>query len=90
MKPDYHGPQPATYEGLPNCASCRPAPCNYYAALRSYGNLPYVASTVACSLLLLRLAVLPVDHFRKRFGARVPTLHDNVPAAATISATRWP
>ncbi|WP_431014680.1 acyltransferase family protein [Bradyrhizobium pachyrhizi] len=44
-------------------------------------NLAYVCATILFSAALLWLVVLPVDRYRKRLGARVPTMPDiNLPA----------
>jgi peptidoglycan/LPS O-acetylase OafA/YrhL len=39
-----------------------------------YGNLCYVGATLVASTLLVMFIVIPVDRWRSRFGARVPTI----------------
>ena len=40
----------------------------------TYGNLLYVGATLVASTLLVVFIVIPVDRWRSRFGARVPTI----------------
>jgi peptidoglycan/LPS O-acetylase OafA/YrhL len=44
-----------------------------------FGNLPYVIFTILFSILLLWLVILPVDRFRRRFGAWAPNLKGTGP-----------
>jgi hypothetical protein len=40
----------------------------------TYGNLCYVGATLVAGTLLVMFIVIPVDRWRSRFGARVPTI----------------
>ena len=40
----------------------------------TYGNLLYVVATLVASTLLVAFIVIPVDRWRTRFGARIPTI----------------
>lgn len=59
-----------------------------YLAMEAYapnslteGGSSYIAMTIAFSVLLLWLVVMPVDRYRRRFGARMPEAFVNAQAA---------